>query len=148
MANLPIVASVIDKTKPGLASAGKGIQGLESKTSKFGKVAKGAALGVAGIAVAGAAACRKICWPLTSLKSGGRHRQNGHGNRHRRRAACRNWVLRCQAGRYQLSVSSRRAFRRSLRDCRTPRRRALGRSLRGWRRWVLRIEDIAGAQPG
>ena len=55
MADLPIVARVIDKTKPGLKSAGDNIGNLEKKTSRFGNAAKIAAVGVAGIAAAGVA---------------------------------------------------------------------------------------------
>ena len=59
-ADLPIVARVIDKTKPGLKSAGDNVDKLEKKTSKFGKAAKFAALGVAGIGVAGLAIGAKL----------------------------------------------------------------------------------------
>ena len=59
-ADLPIVARVIDKTKPGLRSAGDGVDKLGKKTSAFGKIAKGAALGVAGIAAAGIAVGVKL----------------------------------------------------------------------------------------
>ena len=51
---------VIDKTKPGLKSAGGNIDNLEKKTSKFGGAAKLAALGVAGIGVAGVAVGVKL----------------------------------------------------------------------------------------
>ena len=60
MADLPIVARVIDKTKPGLKSAGDNVEKLEKRTSKFGKIAAGAALGVAAIGVAGIAVGVKL----------------------------------------------------------------------------------------
>ena len=60
MANLAITARVVDKTKPGLKSAGENVGKLESRVGKVGKVAGAAALGVAGIAVAGIAIGAKL----------------------------------------------------------------------------------------
>ena len=53
MADLDIVAQVVDKTGPGLKRVGQNIDKTSSRASKLGKAAKVAAIGVAGIAVAG-----------------------------------------------------------------------------------------------
>ena len=53
MADLDIVAQVVDKTGPGLKRVGQNIDKTSSRASRLGKAAKVAAIGVAGIAVAG-----------------------------------------------------------------------------------------------
>ena len=53
MADLPIVARVIDKTQPGLSKAGGNVGKLQGRVGGLGKTAKIAALAVAGIATAG-----------------------------------------------------------------------------------------------
>ena len=53
MADLDIVAQVVDKTGPGLKRVGSNIDKTASRASRLGKVAKVAAVAVAGIAVAG-----------------------------------------------------------------------------------------------
>ena len=60
MANLDIIARVVDKTKGGVNSADANLGKLEKRTSKIGKVAGAAAIGVAGIAVAGIAIGAKL----------------------------------------------------------------------------------------
>ena len=64
MAQLDIALKVVDQSKRGLDSFGRNLDDAGRKTSKLGGLAKGAALGVAGIAVAGVAIGTKLVGDL------------------------------------------------------------------------------------
>ena len=56
MANLDVIVSAIDKTRVGLASAGRNIDSTENKTRKLGGAGKIAGLALGGLALAGVGA--------------------------------------------------------------------------------------------
>ena len=53
MADLPIVARVVDKTKPGLATAGRNVGGFSKRVGRLADVSRLAKIAVASIATAG-----------------------------------------------------------------------------------------------